>query len=199
MTELFGPATSIAVHRLRAVLAQARAECALHLDDCAATDHDPGARLQDGKLKLTDARGAMEYLVERHGWQDAFSDRVDVRARERAAITAFDAVVMPAFFTSLRAEPIDAVTRKAVLGELRELAQTAHATGYRADNALALWIAPAWMRMRWLREASPLAAMLGEWLELGGWLEAAAGQPSVHKTAPSRSKVLAEIAAVRPA
>lgn len=189
MAELFGPATALSVHRLRAVFAHVRQDLVLHLSEEPAVEHDPGARLHDGKLKLCDARVAMEYVAERHGWQDAFSDRIDVRARERAAIAAFDGIVLPAFHASLRGEPMVGATRKAVLTELRELAQVAHATGYRPDSALALWTAPAAQRMRWLRDVSPFATLMGEWLELGSWFDAALAQPSVSRTAPNRAAV----------
>ena len=199
MAELFGPVTALSVHRLRAVFAHVRQDVVLHLDERAAVDGDPGARLHDGKVKLCDARVAMEYLAERHGWQGAFSDRIDVRARERDAIAAFDRNVLPAFEASLRGEAMDGATRKAVLTELRELGQVAHATGYRTDSALALWTAPAALRMHWLRDVSPFAAMLGEWLELGSWLDAAAAQPAVARTGPDRATVHLSLATARSA
>lgn len=194
MAQLQGPKNGLSVHRLRAVLAHVKAECVLDALPIPASDHDGGAILTEGKLELNEPRVALEYLIERFDWRDAFADRVELRARERNAIAAFDRVVLPGFFASLRGEPMSTDSRKQIVRQLRDLAQTAHATGFRVGNALSLWIAPAWMRMRWLRDASPLAGMIGEWMELGGWLEAAAGQPCIARTAPSRSEVADGIA-----
>ncbi|MGE0145039.1 MAG: hypothetical protein AB7I19_17980 [Planctomycetota bacterium] len=190
MAQLQGPKNGLSVHRLRAVLAHVKAECILDALPTPAIDHDGGATLTEGKLELGEPKAALEYLIERFDWRDAYADRVELRARERNAISVFDRVVLPGFFATLRGEALSTDSRKQIVRQLRDLAQTAHATGFRVGNALSLWIAPAWTRMRWLRDASPLAGMIGEWMELGGWLEAAAAQPSVARTAPSRSEVL---------
>ncbi len=174
-------------------MAQLHADCNLQLDTGAATDRDPGATFTDGKLKLNDPRVVLDYLIEKHQWHGAWADRIEMRARERAALAAFDAVVVPAFHATVRGLTLPVETRKNVVTELRELAQTAHANGFRVGNALSLWVAPAWMRMRWLREHSPMASMIGEWIELGGWLEAAAALPEVTRTAPSRGEVQAAV------
>jgi glutathione S-transferase len=199
MIQLYSADVCPFAQRVRAVLTHLNLRFETQIVDLEARDPDflrltPTGKvplLVDGKLKLYESRVICEYLAEAHGWAAAFADEPGLRARQRLAMTAWDATIAPSFYRGLRDVDLDKDTRRAVQAELKELAQTVQAAGRQPGDLLSFHVAPHWVRMTWLRDLSPAADLIGEWVDLKTWLDACAAQAPIRATLPEREATVA--------
>jgi hypothetical protein len=66
-----------------------------------------------------------------------------------------------------------------------------HVTHGGIGDLLSFHVAPFWQRMGWATHLSPFAELIGEWVDVKRWLDAAVAQPVVQATAPDRDVVVA--------
>lgn len=197
MIRLYSAAVCPFCQRTRALLVHLRVEFETIEIDLDARDPEflklsPTGKvphLVDGKLELYESAVIAEYLAERHRMAAAFDADPATRARERLAIAAWDQTMASAFYRTMRARGEDG-TRTHVTRELQELLRTVRATGKRLGNLLSFHVAPFWARMQWLRDLSPIAGWIDEWIELKGWLDEALAQPAIQRTLPDRDEAV---------
>lgn len=143
--------------------------------------------LLDGDLKLYESQVIIEYLAEKHGWKSAFSPRQGLRARQKLAMKQWDSTVITVWYRSVKElESFDARTRERLERELHELAQTLREMQGEVDNLLAIYCAPFWARMDWLRDYSPVPAVIDARPPLRTWLDRTVELPAIEQTLPDR-------------
>lgn len=144
--------------------------------------------LVDGQHLLYESAVINEYLRERAGWAEGFSNDTYQRARERLAMVQFDSVLVGAFFGALKAGGVlDETRRVHVERELDELAKTV-AGADAAVNLLAFHVAPHVVRWQWLGDSTPLPAMVAARPALSAWVESITALPVVRDTLPDREE-----------
>jgi glutathione S-transferase len=199
MIQLYSADVCPFAQRVRAVLRHLDLRFELHEVDLDARDPDflkltpTGAvpLLLDGRLKLYESAVICEYLADAYGWTAAFAGEPGLRARQRLAMAAWDATIAPAFYDGLRDGGLDKDARTEVQAELRELAQTVQTAGRQPGDLLSFHVAPHWARMAWLRDLSPVADLIGEWIDLRAWLDACVAQAPIQATLPDRGATIA--------
>jgi glutathione S-transferase len=143
--------------------------------------------LVDGDFSLYESDVICEYLAEEHRWGRAFDTTARVRARQRLAMKQWDAVVLPAWWASLRDAEALGEWRERVEGELDRLAAVVEDSGADPRCLLALHVAPFWARMVWTRKLSTLVRLVEKRGDLVRWLDATIGQEAVRSTLPDRA------------
>lgn len=139
--------------------------------------------LVDEGHKLYESFVLLQYVSEKHGFEEALAKDVALRARQRLAMIQFDSIVTPAFMQSLREEkyePKDAVER-----ELDELEKTVTASGER-PSLLTFHLAPFWARMQWVKAFAPFVLTIEKRPALKAWLDRAVALAPVQQTLPDR-------------
>lgn len=199
MLQLYSADVCPFAQRVRALLTHLKVGFEQHVVDL--NDRDPEflkltptgkvPLLVDGKVKLYESAVICQYLAEQHGFADAFDEKLENRARERLAMVTWDATIAPSFYRGLKERGLDADTQKAVQAELKELAQTVQATGKKVGNLLSFHVAPHWARMTWLRDLSPTADLIGEWIDVKSWLDRCVEQPAIQATLPAKEATIA--------
>jgi glutathione S-transferase len=135
-----------------------------------------------------------EYLADTLDWREGVGVTARTRARQRLAMTQFDAVVVPTFFRLLK-DP-DLASGEAIAParrELDELAQTFQ--GLAPASLLGFHLATFWLRWNWVEPRSALVLHARKHLELGAWLDAAAELPAVRVTSPDQDLTVKELRA----
>ncbi len=182
-------------HRSRALLSHLGVPFELHEIDLANRDSEflklaPTGRvplLADGDFVLYESQIINAYLAEVHGWERAFANNPRLRARQRLAMKQWDAIVLPAFYDSLRnPASLDTARSAAVSKELDQLAATVEGMGLEVESLLAFHIATHWARMGWLRSYTGVVELVEERPTLREWLDRAAQIPAVQETLPDR-------------
>ncbi len=199
MIELYSAEVCPFAQRVRAVLTHLEVPFRTHEIDLAERDPEFLAKtptgkvplLVDGKLTLYESAVICGYLAERHEWGDAFAEDVEVRARQRLAMVTWDETIAPAFYTSLRDGALESERKQALVAELKELAKTVHATRGGIGDLLSFHVATFWARMCWLHDASPVPGIVGEWVDVKRWLDAAVAQPAIQATLPDKDATIA--------
>lgn len=183
-------------HRTRALLTLAAApfeirETSLVLKDPELKRLSPTGKVPllvepDGAV-LYESRIIAEYLGETlvfAGWSD---DPV-IRARQRLAAEQFDGVVVKTlYYRPIRWWPARWLSRRertALEGELELLESLVAVTPPRSH--LGLFLAPFWIRFRWLSFLIGTEARFRTRPALAAWLDEAAALPEVVATAPDR-------------
>ncbi|MEM7202134.1 MAG: glutathione S-transferase [Planctomycetota bacterium] len=147
--------------------------------------------LVDGKGKLYESIVINTYLADRHGYVQAWSEDVYVRARQHLAMVQWDAVINRVFQRSMRKpDSFDGAARRSLGKELDELVDTVHAMGQTHGNLLSFHCAPFWARMDWLRELSAAVELVDERVHLRRWLDDALAQESIAATLPDREETV---------
>jgi len=181
--------------RTRAVLA--RLDVPFECREIDLSDRDPTflrltptgkvPLLVDGELKLYESTVVGEYLAERYGWGAALAPEPELRSRQRLAMKQWDDRVLPAWYRSLiDPRSFDAKARGKVEGELDEAEATVAAMQGVTDNLMGFHVAPFWARMDWLREHSPIPALIDAHHGLRAWADRAVGLPAILQTLPDR-------------
>lgn len=135
--------------------------------------------LEDDGFVLYESMVINEYLAERLGWTEAFSDDVRQRARERLAMKRWDDVIIPAAMASFR-DAASLAAKPLWRREVDELARTAARA--RPASLLGLHVAPHWLRTVRAFPDNELIVTLRT--AAGGFLEAASALPCVVETSP---------------
>jgi len=188
-------------HRPRALLARLdveHEEVEIDLDDrperfLSLTPTGKVPLLVDGDLVLYESSIVDEYLADRFAWDHAWPDDPDARARQRLAMERWDAVVLPAWYRSLKeGGPIAVEERDAVEGELEELDRTIrHRTEEGADTLLGFHCATHWIRIRALADHSEIHERIRERTASARWLDRAADLDAVQATSPDEDAIRA--------
>jgi len=199
MLDLYSSEGCHFAHRTRALLTHLDLPFRLHEIDTSARDPEflkltPTGKvplLIDGDLVLYESQIVNMYLADAHGWSAGRAASPRLRARELLAMKQWDAVVLAAFYDSLRAPAtLDADRRAVVEAELNQLAATIEEAGTRAESLLGFHVAMHWVRMTWLREFTPIADLVERRKPLAEWLEQAASLPVVRQTLPDREATI---------
>lgn len=188
-------------HRPRALLERLDAEyesIEIDLDDrpdefLSRTPTGKVPLLIEDELVLYESRVVNAYLAERFEWSRAWPDDPAARARQRLAMEQWDAVVLPAWYTSLKADgPIPGERRDAVEDELTELDRTVRRwTDGEADTLFGFHCATHWARIRALGGHSDVHDRIRSRPETAAWLDRAADLEAVRATAPSEDEIRA--------
>lgn len=187
------------VHRPRALLKRFDAEyesIEIDLDDrpdafLSLTPTGKVPLLVEGELVLYESRIVDAYLAERFEWSRAWPDDPAARARHRLAIEQWDAVVLPAWYASLKADgPIPDENREAVEDELDELERTVRRwSDGEVDTLLGFHCATHWTRIRALAGHSEVHDRIRDRSGTAAWLDRAADLEPVRATAPSEDEI----------
>lgn len=144
--------------------------------------------LVEDDLLLYESRYLMEYLAEAHDWNEALSDDVRLRARQRLGMARWDEVVVPAWYSALEEGGIPAERADSIRGELEQLERTVESTP--RASLPGLCCATHWLRMRLLADHSPLP----EWVDeerprLAEWLDGAVELDAIRDTSPDEDRL----------
>ena len=142
--------------------------------------------LVDGDLSLFESAVINDYLAEKFGFDDAYSDELPKRALQRLVMRRWDDVIAPTFYHSLKDPEMPKEKRDEVQKELRFLAVAVQRVSDGARGLASLHVATHWARIDWLRDLSPLGGMVDEYPALRSWLDKCAAQDAIQKTLPDR-------------
>ena len=147
--------------------------------------------LLDGELMLYESQVILEYLAEKLGWRSAFASDPRLRARQRLAMKQWDGAVINVWYRSVK-EPwsLDARARGMLEKELDQMARTIQVVGGAVESLPAFHCAPFWARMEWLRDRSPMPALIDARPALKDWLDRAVAIPTIQQTLPDRERAV---------
>jgi glutathione S-transferase len=143
--------------------------------------------LVDGDFSLYESAMINEYLADQHRWGRAFDANPRVRAAQRLAMKQWDAVIAPAWYSSLRDARVLDERAEALSAELDRLELVVDAAGADPLCLLGLHVAPFWARMSWTKKLSPLVKTIERREDLMRWLDATIREPCVTETLPPKA------------
>ncbi len=199
MITIFSSAGCPFAHRTRALLEHLNEPFELREVDLDNRDPEllelsPNGKvpfLVDGDFRLFESGVINDYLAEKVGFESAYSDDVELRALQRLVMRRWDEVVVPAFYDTLRRpEILEEELRASLSRELAFLSTAVLRMEDDVENLAAIHVATHWARMDWLRDFTPLPALIDEHPALKRWLDRAAELPTVQRTLPSREETV---------
>ena len=199
MITIFSSAGCPFAHRTRALLEHLNEPFELREVDLDNRDPEllelsPNGKvpfLVDGDFRLFESGVINDYLAEKLGFETAYSDDVELRALQRLVMRRWDEVVVPTFYDTLRRpEILEEELRASLSRELAFLSTAVLRMEEAVENLAAIHVATHWTRMDWLRDFTPLPALIDEHPALRRWLDRAAELPTVQRTLPSREETV---------
>ncbi|MHC5066218.1 MAG: glutathione S-transferase family protein [Planctomycetota bacterium] len=148
--------------------------------------------LLDGDFKLFESALINDYLAEKHGFETAYAESLELRMQQKLIMRQWDSAVLPAFYRSLGdPEYLNPERKAAIRRELAYMAEVVERSEGEQGELVRLHFATHWARIDWLREFSGLAALVDEHPSLRQWLDSAAALPAIEKTLPDREETVA--------
>lgn len=199
MTTLFSANSCPFAQRTRALLERLREpyqvrEVDLSDRDPELLERSPTGKvpfLIDGDVTLFESSVINDYLAEKLGYYQAYSNDLEMRSLQRLFMRRWDEAVVPAFYKSLASGgDLDPVQRSSLRKELVHLNEIAARMGDDVDHMAGIHAATHWARMDWVRAFSELPWCIDEQEELRRWLDRAVSQPVIQDTLPKRSQVV---------
>jgi glutathione S-transferase len=146
--------------------------------------------LREGEFHLHESTVIMEYLAERHGWAGAYEEDPRIRARQRLAVSRWDAVLLPLFRSSMASpEEFGDLGCSKAGREIGELESSLVPT--EPASLPGLCLAPFWARIGWVRDLSAFPGCIDDRPALRDWLDRAVALEAVQQTLPDRERVIA--------
>lgn len=126
-----------------------------------------------------------DYLVDRHGWEDAYPEDLRLEYRHKVAMKQWDGTVLEPVYASLADDDALAEHWGDIEPELEYLADVVSVTES-TDNLLAFHLAPFWARFQWLSEYTDFPDRVRGIDGLAGWLDSTLEEEPVRGTLPDR-------------
>lgn len=143
-----------------------------------------------GPLAIGESRVILEYLAEEYGLDSTRPRGPVQRAQDGYAMALFDGSVVPLLMGD------DATARQDRLDDCLDVLTSVALASPREPSVLAFHVAPMWLRFAWWWPRGRVVAGVRARPGLAAWLDAAAGLPSVVRTAPDREQSIAEVDAL---
>lgn len=193
----FAPGCPFA-HRTRSLLTHLSHPFEAHEIDLAHKPADflaisPTGRvplLEDDGFVLYESAVINEYLVDSLAATQLLAPTARARARQRLAMTQFDAIVAPMFFRLLKNPALPEADLAAVKREVAELALTAQSAT--PASLFGFHLAPFWLRFNWVEPSSRLIAEVRQLPALAAFLDAAVQVPAVAANNPDQAHTVKE-------
>ena len=183
-------------HRTRALLRRLdipheRRDTGLWIKDPEFVAQSPTRKvplLIDGDIRLSESAVIADYVVEAHGWSEAYPGDAASRAQQRLVMKQWDDSVIPlAYYRAIRGFPFSRLqpAPRAVESSLDELeALVASDGGFPVDSLLGIHVGVFWARFRRIAYLVPLVQKVNrERPALATWLDCAADLPYLTATA----------------
>lgn len=131
-----------------------------------------------------------DYLVERHGWEQAYAEDLRGEYRQKVAMKQWDNVILEPVYISLSDSDTLDDNWDDMSNELDYLGDVLDRTGASTDSLFAFHFAPFWARFRWLDDYTSFPDRMDEFPEVKSWLNKSLEESPIAETLPNRDWAL---------
>lgn len=146
--------------------------------------------LEDDGYILYESQVINDYLVDKHGWEQAYHDSLKLEYRQKLAMKQFDSIILGPFYDGLGDPSALEEARDDVVPELEQIDALVQQLDGDTDNLMAFHFAPFWLRMRWLEGHTEFPGWVDEFDALSDWLDRTIQLPPVEATAPEKESTI---------